>query len=129
MSVHSRSTRYADTLRTRSMPSSFVALIGPLTLPPNTRHTLRVGDAGVEQLMPPAQLVLLEVEDLGYCQLYRYTLDGTFAGDTWHQSRGDAEHQARFEFGDALGEWHEFVAPDDDSHEAAIEWARRMGAA
>ncbi len=79
--------------------------------------------------MPPAQLALLEVEDAGYCLLYRYTLDGTFAGDTWHQSKSEAHDQARFEFGDALGEWHELVSPVEDSHEAAIAWARRMGAA
>ena len=111
------------------MPSSFVALIGPLALPPNTRHTVHAGAAGVEQLMPPAQLVLLEVQDAGYCLLYRYTLDGTFAGDTWHPSRREAEDQAQFEYGIALGDWFELVSPDEDLHEAAIEWARRKGAA
>jgi hypothetical protein len=34
--------------------------------------------------------------------LYRYTLEGEIAGDTWHQTRKDAQRQAEFEYGDAL---------------------------
>jgi hypothetical protein len=34
----------------------------------------------------------------------RYTEAGEFAGDTWHENKEDAVHQAEFEFGDGLSE-------------------------
>jgi hypothetical protein len=37
--------------------------------------------------------------------LFRYTAEGEYAGDTWHQSHEEAIGQARFEYGDLVGDW------------------------
>ena len=57
--------------------------------------------------------------------LYRYTAQGDFGGDTWHETVDDAKNQAMFEYGDALGEW--IAVPDDtsDTHEFAITAVRQ----
>jgi hypothetical protein len=89
-----------------------------------TRHTIRRG-VGTDELMPAAQVVLMEVEPDGTAQVYRYALDGEFAGDTWHESRTDAEDQLEFEYGQAVGPWSE-VPPDTiDAHDYALKWSRR----
>jgi hypothetical protein len=102
-----------------------VAHVGPLPHAPRTRHTIVRGTAGADELMPPAQVLLLEVEASGAAQLYRYTLDGEFAGDTWHESRADAEHQVAYEYGAATSEWSPVPADVADATTYAIEWARR----
>jgi hypothetical protein len=56
--------------------------------------------------------------------LYRYTADGTFAGDTWHQSLDDAKGQADFEYGKALGSWQQI--PEDVAAGAEVEFALRL---
>jgi hypothetical protein len=99
-----------------------VARIGQVPVPPRTRHTmLRPG--GTVELMPPPQVVLMEVEANGPAQVYRYTLDGTFAGDTWHEDRQRAERTLAFEYGEAVGPWSQ--VPDDvaDAHDFAASWA------
>jgi hypothetical protein len=64
-----------------------------------------------EEYVPPrARVVLLAKHPDGWF-LYRYSSDGAFAGDTWHQSREDALDQATFEFGVALSTWA--GVPDD----------------
>jgi len=35
----------------------------------------------------------------GSFMIYRYTRDGEFCGDTWHQNLDDAFHQAKYEYG------------------------------
>ncbi|HEY3322431.1 MAG TPA: hypothetical protein VGP72_18355 [Planctomycetota bacterium] len=35
----------------------------------------------------------------GPCMFYRYTDDGQFCGDTWHQTLADAFEAAAFEYG------------------------------
>jgi hypothetical protein len=37
--------------------------------------------------------------------LYRYQDDGTFCGDTWHETFEDAKHQALYEYGIAEDAW------------------------
>ena len=104
----------------------FVARVGKLAHPPKTRHTMRVGIDGADELMPPAQLLVLEVEADGSAQLYRYTLDGEFGGDTWHESREDADHQVEYEYGAAVGVWSGVPPSVEDAHEYVFEWARRI---
>ena len=76
--------------------------------------------------MPHADIVIISTEPDGIF-LYRYTAEGEFGGDTWHESRDAAADQARYEYGDALGEWQ--GAPDDVSDLPAlvIEQLRNQG--
>jgi hypothetical protein len=52
--------------------------------------------------------------------VYRYTAQGDFAGDTWHEDIEQAKEQAEFEYGDALGEWREVPLDVSDPHTYAI---------
>jgi hypothetical protein len=106
----------------------FVARVGRLDHPPKTRHTLRIGMDGPDNLMPPAKALLLEVEADGSAQLYRYTLDGEFGGDTWHMTRRDVEEQIEYEYGLAVGAWSSVPPGIADAHEYLLEWARRDAA-
>ena len=74
--------------------------------------------------MPPAQAVLMEVEGNGSAQVYRYTLDGEFAGDTWHESKENAQDQLEFEYGGSVGTWSEVPREVADAHEYLLAWAR-----
>jgi hypothetical protein len=61
-------------------------------------------------LMPVAAIVLIELGDgdsagVGDCMLYRFTLDGSFVGDTWHETLTEAKAQADFEY--VLSTWRE----------------------
>ena len=104
-------------------PTRFVARVAHLPHPPKTRHTVRVGIDGAEELMPPAQALLLEVEEDGSAQLYRYALDGEFAGDTWHMSREDADHQIEYEYGSAVSSWSAVPPHIPDAHAYLLKWA------
>jgi hypothetical protein len=53
--------------------------------------------------------------------LFRYTAAGDFAGDTWHESLDKAKGQAQFEYGQALGPWHEI--PEAVAKGAEVEFA------
>jgi hypothetical protein len=55
--------------------------------------------------MPEARLVLI-VGDADF-MLWEFAADGTHAGDTFHLTQGDAEDQARHQFGRRLGDWIE----------------------
>ena len=39
--------------------------------------------------------------------LFGYAADGTFSGDTWHESADDALHQAEREYAGELSPWRE----------------------
>ena len=52
--------------------------------------------------------------------MYRYAADGTFAGDTWHESIPDAKKQAEFEYAAALSEWKEVPPNVKDAVEFAL---------
>lgn len=58
--------------------------------------------------------------------LFRYTVDGQFAGDTWHESPEFAREQAEFEYGKALGPWQAIppAVPDAEEVQFAL---RRLG--
>lgn len=115
------------------MPIKLFATIGDMSSPPRTRHYLGAGpeqldvlpDVGLQggQLMPPARvLILLELED-GF-GIWRFANDGTFAGDTWHETLDDAKYQAEFEFGDAKTEWTEIPIDSADPFEYALTHTR-----
>jgi hypothetical protein len=63
-------------------------------------------------LLPQASVLVLEPDPDagGAMMLFRYTGEGEFAGDTWHECIEDAKHQAAFEYGDSVGEWIEIPA-------------------
>lgn len=100
-----------------------VAYVGRLSHGPRTRHLIRRG-RGLDTLMPPAQVVLMELAPDGSAQVYRFTLDGEFGGDTWHETRADAEHQLEYEYGDAIGKWAEVPPEVADAQGYAVKWAQ-----
>ena len=55
--------------------------------------------------------------------LYRYTLSGEFAGDTWHESVERAKNAARWEYGGALGEWTAVPEEETNAREFAVRQA------
>ncbi|WP_438034226.1 hypothetical protein [Sorangium sp. So ce204] len=75
--------------------------------------------------MPPAEVVLMEVLDGGPALLYRFTRDGVFAGDTWHECRENAEDQLEFEVGAAIGAWTAVPLEVEDAQAYAVDWAQR----
>jgi hypothetical protein len=64
-----------------------------------------------EEYPPVADVLVLEATDEQGVVLYRFTTEGVFCGDTWHETIEDAGDQAAYEFGDAVGPWHE-IPPD-----------------
>ena len=63
-----------------------------------------VAGEGPREQLEPAKLLVVEERPDGVF-LIRYGADGSFAGDTWHSSRQEAQEQASFEFGELLTEW------------------------
>ena len=68
----------------------------------------------------PHPHVVLAVSDGTSAMLYRYAADGTFAGDTWHESLEEAKAAAEEEYGLALQAWREVPADVTDAHAYAI---------
>ena len=64
-----------------------------------------------QEYLPVADVLVLETTDEQGIMLYRYTTEGVFCGDTWHETIEDAKDQAGYEFGDTVGSWHE-IPPD-----------------
>lgn len=64
--------------------------------------------------LPHARILIIEEQEEGIF-LYRFTAEGRFGGDTWHTTIEDAQHQARSEYGEALGEWQTIPPEADDS--------------
>lgn len=50
--------------------------------------------------------------------LYRYGVDGAFAGDTWHESLEDAHDQVNVEYAGVPIQWEQ--VPDDVEDVAAF---------
>ncbi len=63
---------------------------------------------GIDQRrpMPMAKVLIVRQDPTGSIYLYRYAADGAFAGDTWHGDVEEAKHQAEFEYGCAVDDWH-----------------------
>jgi hypothetical protein len=83
---------------------AYFALVSPE--PPNferrTRHTWGVPPN--DRLLPWPAVIVLE-ETPTDAMLFRYSADGAFGGDTWHEDAEAARQQASFEYNGLLGEW------------------------
>jgi hypothetical protein len=99
-----------------------IAVVGPMVDKQQTIHTIGLPD-GPQTMMPFPDVPFLEGDETSY-MLYRYTADGRFGGDTWHQTLEEAMHQAEFEYGEALGPWLAVPAIEPNGHEYAISYAK-----
>jgi hypothetical protein len=99
-----------------------IALVGPLGGERRVVHTAGY-PLDPKDMLPTADVVLVIDRGAGDCMLFRYTAHGELAGDTPHDSAGDAVAQAELEYGSALLEWMD--VPDDvtDAHDFAIRYA------
>jgi hypothetical protein len=99
-----------------------VALVGQIAGERRMRHTMGI-PLDPAKLLPLPDVLLLESSADSGVMLFRYTIQGESAGDTWHESIADAKEQAIFEYRDALGRW--FEVPDDvtDAHAYAVQCA------
>ena len=89
--------------------ASWVALVAKDYIASKVKHYVGIpppsdGAEDARTLLPSARVVWIEERSDGVF-LSRFLEDGVFVGDTWHPSREEAEHQARFEFGTSLGAW------------------------
>lgn len=76
----------------------------------------------LSQLMPATAMVILDQTDEGFF-LVRYSANGEFAGDTWHESVEDAKEQAEFEFGNLR--WKQGEEGTKDAEFARAKLAER----
>jgi hypothetical protein len=85
-------------------------------------HTtgLPTDHSGQAALPPAALLVLDQLEDEKAFYLIRYSAEGEFAGDTWHENLDDAKHQAEFEFGNLAWELGQSGTKDHDFARAKL---------
>jgi hypothetical protein len=72
--------------------------------------------------MPWPAVIVIE-ESPKDAMLLRYGPDGTFAGDTWHESTADAKEQAKFEYDGLLCDWRP-IPDGEDLTEYALRSAR-----
>jgi hypothetical protein len=91
-----------------------VRVFAAVTVPsvPRVRHYVGFPDSADRRELPRPTVVLIDEKPDGF-YLIRLTNDGTFCGDTWHQSDEDARGQAEFEF-DQVGVWREIPADVTD---------------
>jgi hypothetical protein len=75
-------------------------------------------------MIPPAPDVVLLVGDGdGTAMLFRYTVHGEFAGDTWHPSVDAAREHAIYDYSDALDGWIDVPNDVQNAHAYAIHYA------
>ncbi len=74
--------------------------------------------------MPRADVVVLELHPDGP-MAYRYAADGSFAGDSWHESHDAALTALASEFGEALSDWR----PVPEGHDATAYALSLVGGA
>jgi hypothetical protein len=96
----------------------YVAKLLALPFRKKTKHyfglppELARGEDSRQEMIRPTYLAI-KVSPEGFF-LYRYTSQGLFAGDTWHETLEDAKHQAHFEFGDFISDWQEIPSSNDN---------------
>jgi hypothetical protein len=100
-----------------------VALIGPVAGERYATHTAGI-PMDPAKMLPVADVILLVVDDMPGAMLFRYTAHGEYGGDTWHQTVGDAEEQAVFEYEEALLPWMDVPEEVADAHDFAVRFAR-----
>jgi hypothetical protein len=76
----------------------------------------------VKEQFPPAAVLLIEPKSSGIF-LIRFAEDGQFAGDTWHKTIEDAQHQATFEYENLVSDWIA-VPPDVEDVVAFALWKK-----
>lgn len=103
--------------RTRSL-----ALIGPLEGRRRVTHTAGY-PIDPSQLPPEPDVILLIADGDPGAMLFRYTVFGDFAGDTWHPSVDDAREHAIYDYSDALGAWVDVPDEVQDAHAYATQYA------
>ena len=59
----------------------------------------------------------------GSAMLFRYTVHGEFAGDTWHPTVEGAREHAIYDYSDALDAWIDVPNDVPDAHAFAIHYA------
>jgi len=62
------------------------------------------GGKDTRQELGAAQFLVIEENKDGVF-LYRYGVDGSYVGDTWHANVDDAKHQASYEYGKNFHGW------------------------
>jgi hypothetical protein len=80
--------------------------------------------AGKPVMLPDPDVLVLIRDESGW-YLDRYTAQGEFGGDSWHESRDDAVIAAVKEHGPALGDWVPMPATCGDPVQCAISTAQR----
>ena len=101
--------------------SRSVALVGALHGPRFETHTHGY-PMDPAKMLPMADVLLLITGNDG-AMLFRYTAHGELAGDTWHETVGDACEQAAAEYGYSLGEWVDVPYEVENPHEYAVRYA------
>ena len=99
-----------------------LALIGAVEGERRAAHTAGY-PLDPSKMLPLADVVLLVSGGDPGAMLFRYTAHGDFGGDTWHATAADAQEQASYEYGDALGPWVEVPRDVTDAHAYAIRYA------
>lgn len=99
-----------------------IALVGALAGERRTTHTAGY-PLDAAKMLPLADVVLLVAAGNSSVMLFRYTAHGEFGGDTWHATPDDAQEQADYEYGDALGQWVEVPEDVKDAHAFAVQYA------
>lgn len=99
-----------------------LALIGPVEGERRAAHTAGY-PLDPEKMLPVADVILLVSGGDPGAMLFRYTAHGEFGGDTWHATAADAQEQASYEYGEALGPWVEVPRDIADVHQYAVQYA------
>jgi hypothetical protein len=100
------------------MSQRLLAKIIDMSHSPRVKHFIGLPPSlteGVDQRveMEPATILVIEEKSDGVL-LYRYSLDGSFVGDTWHLNIDDAQHQATFEYPGMVLKWDDVPNHVDD---------------
>ena len=99
-----------------------LALIGPIA---GERRVTQTSGFPIEasKMLPAPDVILLIADGDPGAMLFRYTVDGEFGGDTWHDSLDSAREQVEYEYEDALGEWVHVPEDVENAHGYAVQYA------
>lgn len=80
-----------------------------------------IGGEETRTPLPRASALLIEEQPSGI-YLFRLTSEGQIVGDTWHQTIGDAKHQAEYEYGETLADWEDMPEDVTDAIQYIVSW-------
>jgi hypothetical protein len=72
---------------------------------------------------PQAALLIVEPQRNSGVLLLRYSAEGEFGGDTWHEDLVAAKRQASFEYGESV-DWKPVPSTEQKADELALELLR-----